>query len=167
MAGPRMSAPSLIPISRRVYGLIGYVSLLLAAIGIILPLLPTVPFVLLSVWAFTRYDPAIADRIVRHPRFGPPLQDWREGGVISTRAKFQALLTLAASWIVIWMTSSGAIVPLMAGFVFGCAAGFILTRPSRSSACVEIEARLPKHDRNPGVRRETRNRPPRDPRREA
>jgi uncharacterized membrane protein YbaN (DUF454 family) len=133
MPVPKMSASTCMAVPRRIFGLIGYTSLLLGAIGIVLPLLPTTPFVLLSVWAFTRYNPAIADRLLHHPRLGPPLRDWHDAGVISTRAKAQALVALAASWLVIWMTASGTTIPILVAVVFGCVIVFSLSRPSQPS----------------------------------
>ena len=73
------------------------VSLLLGAIGAMLPVLPTVPFLLLSAWAAGKGWPAFEAWLLRHPRFGPPVQRWRERGAIGRGAKWFATVMMAAS----------------------------------------------------------------------
>ena len=72
---------------RRFYLCLGYASLALGVIGIFLPVLPTTPFVLLAAWCFARSNPALADRLYSHPRFGAVLRAWRDERAIPLRAK--------------------------------------------------------------------------------
>ena len=60
---------------RRLHLGLGYGSVTLAALGLILPLLPTTPFLLLAVWCFARSDPEWAERLYSHPRLGPLLSN--------------------------------------------------------------------------------------------
>ena len=62
---------------RRLYLALGLVSLGLGIIGAFLPLLPTVPFLLLAAFLFARGNPAWEKRLLDHPRWGPPIRDWR------------------------------------------------------------------------------------------
>ena len=55
---------------------LGVVMVGLATAGVFLPLLPTTPFLLIALWAFTASAPEWADRLRRHPRFGPLLMAW-------------------------------------------------------------------------------------------
>ena len=57
------------------------VSLLLGLIGLFLPVLPTVPFILLSAWAATRSSPRLLAWLERHSAFEPMLIEWRRGDV--------------------------------------------------------------------------------------
>jgi uncharacterized membrane protein YbaN (DUF454 family) len=82
---------------RGVYLVLGLVSVALGAVGIALPILPTVPFLLLAAFFFARSNPAWERRILEHPRFGPPVRAWRERGAISRRAKLAAIAALAGS----------------------------------------------------------------------
>jgi uncharacterized membrane protein YbaN (DUF454 family) len=82
---------------RTLFLVLGLLSVALGIIGIFLPILPTVPFMLLAAFFFARSNPAWERRILDHPRFGPPIVAWRERGAIGRRAKGAALLALAAS----------------------------------------------------------------------
>ncbi len=69
----------------------------LGIIGAFLPLLPTVPFLLLALFCFARSNPAWAQRLLDHPTYGPPLLDWQNRRAIPRRAKLAALVTMALS----------------------------------------------------------------------
>lgn len=116
----------------RRFGLLalGHASLGAAALGVVLPLLPTTPFLLLAAWAYGRASPALAERLRRNRRFGPALRRWQERGEISRGAKRRAFAALAAGGAVTALTvenafALGAALVCMAG-----AAAFIATRPS-------------------------------------
>ncbi len=82
---------------RSLYLILGLLAVGLGIVGIFVPILPTVPFMLLAAFLFARSNPAWERRILEHPRFGPPIRDWRERGAIGRRAKRASLLALAAS----------------------------------------------------------------------
>ncbi len=73
---------------------IGSACLALGVIGIVLPILPTTPFVLLAAFAFARGSPRLRHWLETDPRFGPPIRDWERHGAIAPRAKRLA----AALW---------------------------------------------------------------------
>jgi uncharacterized membrane protein YbaN (DUF454 family) len=75
----------------------GLISLGLGVIGAFLPLLPTVPFLLLAAFCFARSHPRWERRLLDHSTYGPPLRQWRERGAISRKAKLAALTAMAAS----------------------------------------------------------------------
>jgi hypothetical protein len=97
--------------------------------GVVLPLVPTTPFLLIAAFAFARSSPRLHHWLVTHPRLGPPINDWRAHGAISRRAKATAaavmLATLALS---LWMGVAAGIVVVQAA-VLAAAATFVLTRP--------------------------------------
>lgn len=105
----------------------GLVSVALGAVGAFVPILPTVPFLLLAAFCFARSNPVWERRLLQHPRWGPPIRDWRERRAISRRAKVGALATLGISGLVAWLSLTGtwlaiALVPLAA------AGAWIVTR---------------------------------------
>ncbi|RQW43255.1 YbaN family protein [Novosphingobium sp. LASN5T] len=69
----------------------------IGAVGAFLPLLPTVPFLLLAAFCFAKGNPAWEQRLLDHPKYGPALRQWRERRAISRRAKKAALLAMAIS----------------------------------------------------------------------
>lgn len=73
-------------------------------IGIVLPIMPTVPFLLLAAFCFSRSNPEWEQRILDHPRYGPPLLQWRARRAISRKAKISAVLAMSAGAMVTWFT---------------------------------------------------------------
>lgn len=80
----------------------GWISLVLGVIGIILPLLPTAPFLLLAIACFSRSSESMVRRIYALPMVGRYLRDWQEEG-ISPGMKWFALAAL-------WVTTLAGIV---------------------------------------------------------
>jgi uncharacterized membrane protein YbaN (DUF454 family) len=72
-------------------------SLSAGLLGVLLPALPTVPFVLVAAWAASRGWPALERWLLGHPRLGPPLQRWRDGGKVPRAAKWAASRMMLAS----------------------------------------------------------------------
>ena len=69
----------------------------IGAVGAVLPLLPTVPFLLLALFCFARGNPVWEQRLLDHPTYGPLLLDWRQRRAIPRRAKWAALIAMAVS----------------------------------------------------------------------
>lgn len=77
--------------------MLAYASLGLGLLGLFLPGLPTVPFVLLSAFAAARGSKRLHRRLLADPRFGPMIRDWAAGRTIARRAKWMATWTMLAS----------------------------------------------------------------------
>ena len=108
---------------RHLYLAAGLVSVALGAVGAFVPVLPTVPFLLLAAFCFARSNPEWEARLLAHPRWGPSIRDWRERRAIPRRAKVAALATLVLSATVAWLSLSGmwlagALVPIAGAGVF-------------------------------------------------
>jgi uncharacterized membrane protein YbaN (DUF454 family) len=89
---------------RPLYLAAGIVSVGLGAIGAVLPILPTVPFLLLAAFCFARSNPAFEKRIIDHPTWGPQVQEWREKRAISRRSKVMAIGAMSVGAIFTWFT---------------------------------------------------------------
>lgn len=83
--------------------LLALVSLALGFVGLFLPVVPTVPFVLLAAWAAGRGWPRLESWLLAHPRYGPPIRQWREHGAVSRRAKWVACTMMAGSATMLWL----------------------------------------------------------------
>lgn len=104
---------------RAFYFLVGAISLALGAIGAVVPLLPTVPFVILAAFCFARSSPALERRIVEHPVMKPHIAAWRERGAISRKGKRAALMAFAASAVVgvLLLPFPALILPILAAVI--------------------------------------------------
>jgi uncharacterized membrane protein YbaN (DUF454 family) len=80
-----------------IYLAIGLLSVALGVAGIFLPLLPTVPFLILAAFCFARSNPRLESWLLDHPLHGPHIRLWRERGAISRRGKQAATLGFAFS----------------------------------------------------------------------
>lgn len=94
----------------------GLVSLLLGIAGVFLPLLPTVPFVLLSAFCFARSSERLHRWLLAHPWFSDALNNWEQKKAIRKGLKRKAMLLSSLSFIV-----SIAVVPLVwVKIMLGC-----------------------------------------------
>ena len=80
---------------RTLWLIVGLTSLALGIAGVVLPLLPTTPFVLLSAYCFARSSPRLHDWLLGHKIFGPLIHNWEQHRAISPRAKVLAVLSMA------------------------------------------------------------------------
>lgn len=108
----------------------GWAAFGLGVIGIPLPLLPTVPFMLLAAFCFARGSRRFHDWLVDHPRFGPAIRDWRAQGSISPAGKRAAVIAIAAAFLVSVLLGVRPMVLAIQAVVLVLVLTFILTRPS-------------------------------------
>ncbi len=69
----------------------GWISIAGGVAGIFLPLVPTVPFLLLAVACFARSSERFHSWLVEHNHLGPLLRDYLKGAGIPLRAKRMAI----------------------------------------------------------------------------
>ena len=73
------------------------VFLALGGVGLLLPVVPQIPFLLLGAAAAAKGWPWLDARLLAHPTVGPLIAGWRERRVIPRRAKVFCVLGLAAA----------------------------------------------------------------------
>jgi uncharacterized membrane protein YbaN (DUF454 family) len=81
-------------------------ALMLGAIGIVLPGLPTVPFLILAAWSGSRGWPALEAHLLDHPKHGDTIRRWRERRAIPRRAKIAATLMILLSITLIFLSAA-------------------------------------------------------------
>ncbi len=110
---------------------VGWGAVALAFTGVWLPLLPTVPFLLVAAWAFARGSPAARRWLFDHPRFGAMLRDWHHHGRVPARGKVLSVAGMSASYaLLVTTTSLPAWVFALIGLMFLTIAGYVLSRPT-------------------------------------
>ena len=67
----------------------------LAVLGVVLPVLPTTPFLLLTSFCLVRSSPRLNAKLRRSPLFGPFLADWEAHHGVRLHVKIAALSMLA------------------------------------------------------------------------
>lgn len=108
---------------------VGGLFVALAIIGIALPVMPTVPFLLVAAWAFSRSSPRLRRKILNHPTYGPPVRSWQERGAVGRLAKIWAVVAMASGVALslfigmpIWVVGLQATICLAIGT-------YVVTRP--------------------------------------
>ncbi|MBL4750663.1 MAG: YbaN family protein [Amylibacter sp.] len=107
----------------------GWICVLLGTIGILLPLLPTVPFLLLAAFSFAKSSDTAHHWLINHRIFGPPIQDWQQSGAIRKPAKILSTLSILAVFIIslflgiVWWALT------LQAIVLVCVSIFIWSRP--------------------------------------
>ena len=101
------------------------------ALGAVLPVLPTTPFLLLASYFLTRTSPRLNRLLLRSRFFGPILRDWQQQGGVRTDVKAQAIvLVLLAVSLSIWLTDLPSAYRWAIGAVALIGIGVILRLPT-------------------------------------
>ncbi len=117
----------------RIFWLLGgLISLGIGIAGMILPLVPTVPLVLLAVFCFARSSDRLHDWILGHRVFGPMTTDWRNEGAISKKGKKAATVSILIVFAVSVLLQLKPWILLVQGVVLTGVLIFIWSRPNGS-----------------------------------
>lgn len=113
------------------WALSGSIALFLGVIGVFLPVMPTVPFLILAAYGFARSSERMHNWLLNHPVYGPPIADWQQRGAIGRKAKWIASVSMAAGFCVALALGLPVWVLAVQGTVLAGAGVFIWTRPDR------------------------------------
>ncbi len=117
------------PARKLLLQILAVVSLVLGIVGAFLPVLPTVPFILLSAWAAARSSPRLQGWLEGHPRYGRMIREWREGGVVRRSAKWAATLMMSASAAFMFWTFPNRWLPAGVSLLMAAVAAWLWRRP--------------------------------------
>ena len=120
---------------RALWAVAGIAFVVLGGAGIVLPGLPTTPFLLLAAACFARSSPRLYRWLLANPHFGPLIRDYREGRGVSVRVKVLAVSMMSA------FVAFALIVPLRGRHTLSVIVGalalfgawFVLRLPTRRS----------------------------------
>ncbi|MCG7572691.1 YbaN family protein [Phaeobacter sp. CNT1-3] len=115
---------------RYLWAALGLISVGLGLLGVVLPLLPTVPFMLLAAFFFARSSERLHNWLITHPTFGPSIREWQERGAINPRGKRYATLSIIAVFVVSLLVGVPVKVIVIQAVTLTCVLLFIWTRPN-------------------------------------
>jgi uncharacterized membrane protein YbaN (DUF454 family) len=109
---------------RAVYVVLGVACVALAAAGVVLPVLPTTPFLLLASYCFVRGSPALDARLRRTAVFGRLIDDWERHRALRRSTKLTAFAGMAVG-VTISVVAAWPSVPVIVAVVALAAWGAI------------------------------------------
>jgi len=102
-------------------------------LGIIIPLLPTTPFMLLAAFAFARSSETLHRWLLDHPRFGRSIRDWNAYGAIARKAKYAAVFAILVTFLVSIILGLPSLVLFIQAVLLTFVTIFIVSRPETSA----------------------------------
>ena len=80
--------------------ILGWICVVLATLGVVLPLLPTTPFLLLAGWCFARSSPRFHHWLLHRSWFGSYLRHWQQHRALPKGAKPKAVALILVTFAV-------------------------------------------------------------------
>ena len=114
---------------RSFWAVAGLMCVALGVIGLFLPFLPTVPFLLAAGFCFGKSSVRLHGWLLSHPVLGPPIHDWNAHGAISPKAKRLASLSVAAALVMSLVLGFPTKVIIIQVVALAGVMAFIWTRP--------------------------------------
>jgi uncharacterized membrane protein YbaN (DUF454 family) len=117
-------------IARAMWTGFGLLALGAGVIGVVLPVLPTTPFVILAAFCFSKSSPRLRNWLLTHRIFGALIRDWEATGAIAPRYKAIACCAMVLAF---GLSLALGLKPLILGIQAICLGGaalYILSRPN-------------------------------------
>jgi len=105
-------------------------SIAAGALGVVVPVLPTTPFLLVGAYAAARSSPRLHRWLLAHRVFGPFVRDWQAERAVSRRAKLAALVTMTASAVVLFLFAPSPWLAVGVTAFMTAVAAWLWTRPA-------------------------------------
>jgi uncharacterized membrane protein YbaN (DUF454 family) len=80
--------------------MVGWLCVVLATLGVVLPLLPTTPFLLLAAWCFARSSPRFHHWLLHRSWFGSYLRHWQAHRALPKGAKPKAVALIVTTFAI-------------------------------------------------------------------
>lgn len=116
--------------SNWLYLILGWIAVALGLVGVLLPVLPTTPFIILAAFLFGKGSPKARKWLIEHKIFGPIIQDWEQRGAIAPKIKvFSCSMMLTIILFSLWLGLKPWVLTVQI-ICISAAAIFVLTRPN-------------------------------------
>ena len=76
----------------------GWLFVMLGLIGIILPILPTTPFLIVALVCFSKSSPRFHQMLLNNAWFGPVLREWEEKRTMARKTKYRASFLIVVTF---------------------------------------------------------------------
>lgn len=119
--------------------LLGLLSFAIGMIGVFLPILPTVPFMILAAYLFSKSSPRLYEWITNLPKIGPAIHEWNTQRVIRKRSKIIACIMIACGmgYPILFKPGVAIVARALMAAVALTLIGFISTRKSEAASLPE------------------------------
>ncbi len=96
-------------LKRLILNFLGCALVVLGIIGVVLPVLPTTPFLILALACFAKSSPYFHQKLLNNRWFGSTLQQWENNRSISRTAKRKAMVLIILTFSISILVLSGRI----------------------------------------------------------
>jgi len=129
---------------RMIFLISGLFFVLLGIIGLLLPLVPTTPFLLVAAFCFSRSSERLHQYLLNHRWFGHYIRDWEEHGVIPMKAKLFAssMMLIMISYPLLFLSFHPGLKAL-AGATVVFALWYVWSKPSTRPLSADKELEPP------------------------
>ena len=80
--------------------ILGWFFIVLGAIGAMLPILPTTPFLIAALALFAKSSPRFHQMLLNNARFGPVLKQWEDKKTLSRKTKHKAIFLIIITFTI-------------------------------------------------------------------
>jgi len=85
-------------LQKKIKIVLGWFFILISIIGVLLPILPTTPFLILALALFANSSPRFHQMLLNNRWFGPILKEWEANRTVTRRIKVRATLITLVSF---------------------------------------------------------------------
>lgn len=116
------------------FGIVGTIALGLGVVGIIVPVLPTTPFLLLAAACYARASSRLYGWLLGQPALGPIIIRWRESRTLAPGVKVRAIIVVILTFGVSIVLVDALLLRLLLGVTGGLVTLFLVRIPTAPRA---------------------------------